>query len=288
MATLRSNRVAVLLGLSLCLAACGGSETPEQTSQANQTKQASQPAADDAAAWRSWLSASTQSPWQGEYVSNWDDEAAQEGSFVLLAPDSFYVQTRTALRQHSPEGQPAAQTVRVEIACDGEELRILLPAVLGSGPTIATMPADRLSALEEVDPLGSAGLFRLDSMSPWHLVRRTLDFGRAISSAEEDNQLHLQLEVPSGILARFPKDEEVRASLFLNMESSALLSLELSSPAHSLTVDFSNLEPVSNLDAARAATKLDVPKDAAPLALGPIVDGEILEATSTNLDQLGY
>lgn len=285
MATRRSSHVPVLLGSALILASCGGSESPNGAQQANRV---SLPAAEDASAWRSWLSASMQSPWQGDFVSNWDDEAAQEGSFVLLAPDSFYVRTRTALRQHSPEGQSAAQTVRVEVACDGEELLILLPAVLGSGPTIATMPANRLSALEEVDPLGKAGLFRLDSMSPWHLVRRALDFGRALSSAEENNQLHLQLGIPAGVLARFPKEEEVQATVFLEKGSAILSRLELTSATHTLTVGFSNMEKVEDLDAARAATKLDIPKDATQLALGPIVDGEASEAMSTNLDELGY
>ncbi len=285
MAIHRSSHVPVLLGFALFFSACGGSESPNGAHQANRV---SLPAAEDAGAWRSWLSASMQSPWQGDFVSNWDDEAAQEGSFVLLAPDSFYVQTRTALRQHSPEGQSAAQTVRVEVACDGEELLILLPAVLGSGPTIATMPANRLSALEEVDPRGNAGLFRLDAMSPWHLVRRALDFGRALSSAEENHQLHLQLEIPAGVLARFPRDQEVQATVFLEKGSAKLSRLELTSATHTLTVGFSNMEKVEDLDAARAATKLDVPKDATQLALGPIVDGEVSEAMSTNLDQLGY
>jgi len=285
MATLRFSPAAFVLGLALVPAACGGSETPNGTKQADPV---SLPAAEDAAAWRSWLSASMQSAWQGDFVSTYDEEAAQEGSFVLLGQAFFYVQTRTALRQHSPEGQAAAQSIQVEVACDGEELLILLPAVLGAGPTVASIAADRLSALEEVDPLGRAGLFRLDALSPWHLVRRSLDYGRPLSSAASEEHQQLQLEVPAGTLARFPKEEMVQATLFLHKESAVLDRLELVSSTHRLTVAFSKLEQIQDLQAAGDATKLEVPKGTTPLNLGPIVDAELQESTSTNLDQLGY
>lgn len=285
MAILRSSRVAVLLSFALALAACGGSETPEQT---DHTSQASQPAADDAAAWRSWMSASTQSPWQGEFVSNWDDEAAQEGSFVLLAPDSFYVQTSTALRQHSPEGQAASQRIDVAVTCDGQELRILLPAVVGAGPTLATLPAHRLGALEEIDPLGPAGLFRPDSLSPWHLLQRTLDYGDARSSARDNQVQQLALEVPPGTLARFPKDQAVQATLLLDHENGSPQQLTLASSNHTLVVTFADLQRIQDVESARANLTLTIPEDASTLLLEPIVDAEIAAAEATRLDQLGY
>lgn len=295
MVTLPSRRTAFGLVLASLLVACGNQESPQggQGQSASgqggsQVAQSPQPDAEDASAWRSWLSAAVQAPWEGDFLSTWDQDSAQEGHFTRLAPDLFHVQTRTALRQHSPEGQAADQAVNVEVACDGEELRILLPAVLGAGPTMATLPANRLGALEEVDPLGRAGLFRLDSMSPWHLLQRTLDYGRPQSSGVQDEVQQLRLEVPAGVLARFAKEEVVQAVIFLDAENAMPTSFRLTAGERTMHVSFLKLQRIQDVEAARASTKLVGPKNATALPLSDLVDAEIEAASAMNLDELGY
>jgi len=288
----------LLLGLLLSAAVglgCGGGEAaPEgndraSAESAHRTDLRNRPAADDAAGWKRWLSASVQAPWQGSFTSTWEGETAQHGTFTRLSADRFLVRLETAMTRHSPEGHAAEQSIQVEIACDGEQLRILLPAVLGAGPTMATLPASRMGALEEVDPQGQASQFRPDALSPWHLLQRTLDYGNAVSAVRNDEQTQtLSLEVPAGTLARFPKDSAVEATIELATPGDLPRQMTLVSGSRRLVVTFAELAAIDAQQAAALDLVLPMPADAITLALGALVDAEAAAASAVPLDQLGY
>ncbi len=267
------------------LLACGGGAADEGTGGSTGGGMSRPPAEEDAAGWRRRLATAVQSPWEGRFRSAWEGEAPQEGRFVRLASDRFQVRLRTALTRHEPDGAVTEQDIQVEIGCDGEELRILLPAVLGAGPTLATLPASRLGALEEVDPQGQASQFRPDALSPWHLLQRTLDYGRPVSSGVVEERQQLELAVPAGTLARFAKEEDVAALLRLDEEGRpAMLTLQAS--GRRLQVDFLELAPAD--PAAAGSLRIEAPAGAAALPLGGLVDADLEAANAIDLDQLGY
>lgn len=267
------------------LFACGGGMADGGNGGSTAGGMSRAPAEEDAAGWRRRLATAVQAPWEGRFRSAWEGEAPQEGRFVRLASDRFQVRLRTALTRHEPDGAVTEQDIQVEIGCDGEELRILLPAVLGAGPTLATLPASRLGALEEVDPQGQASQFRPDALSPWHLLQRTLDYGRPVSSGVVEERLQLELAVPAGTLARFAKEEDVAALLRLDEEGRPAM-LVLQASGRRLQVDFLEVAPAD--PAAAGSLRIEAPAGATALPLGGLVDADLEAANAVDLDQLGY
>lgn len=111
----------------------------------------------------------------------------------------FRVETHSRMMRSRPDGPVEYTDIIIHLACDGEELRILLPETSSNRGTMMFLDAARMGELPSTSPG-----FTLEQLDPLHLTASLLDrFTPTDLERSEDGTLLLNGRIPDGTLADF-------------------------------------------------------------------------------------
>lgn len=204
MKTFRSSllRSCGLLPFALLLCACSGSEqSTSESSEASAAEVASKRDVEERTA-EDWLALARDAALRPRTTSyTLQPGSAQQQSGISSYGDAqhFQVETHTELMRTRPDAPTEVTPITIRMACDGEELRIHLPAGAAGRETMMLLPAERLQELPQTSPG-----FTLEQLDPLHFLASALErFSVTSMEWKGEDQLLLVGSIPGGSLADF-------------------------------------------------------------------------------------
>ncbi|MGB0951937.1 MAG: hypothetical protein ACPG31_01810 [Planctomycetota bacterium] len=123
----------------------------------------------------------------------------QTGTSSFEDAQHFHVETHTELMRSRPDTPMEITPITIRMACDGEELRIHLPAGAAGRETMMLLPAKRLQELPQTSPG-----FTLEQLDPLHFLASVLDrFTVQSMEWKGEHQVLLVGSMPGGSIADF-------------------------------------------------------------------------------------
>jgi len=139
-------------------------------------------------------------PRQASYESISSRGTQQSGRVFFQDAIHFRVETILVMASTNPEGEVEQIEVPVTSATDGENLRIQLPAIYGSPPSVAVFPAQRFAELATVSLTSPLYRFRPESLNPILLAQALLACCASVEKPVEqpdDGMDHLIAALPT-------------------------------------------------------------------------------------------
>lgn len=169
------------------LASCSDDIAPSSGSTTAATAKSAADA-DSAADWLEVVREDLGAARQSSYTSSSARSGSQRGRLVFEDRTHFLVRSIIPVATTSSDGEAEDTEFEVVRAVDGKELRILLPAVLGTESSVAVFPVSRFDELAKLRPGHSLHRFRLESLNPVLMAQALLDVCTEVEETDGANQ----------------------------------------------------------------------------------------------------
>lgn len=246
----------------------GGGAHPEGAPAPAEAAAARGPEDRSAEDWVALARVATRSPRTTSFLLKPGGGEDQAGTASYLDATRFRVLNRSRMTRSRPDGPPEHTPLTIELACDGEELRILVSAAGRSG-NMMLLPAARLGELQQTTPG-----FTLEQLDPLHFTASLMERFHATSfEIQEGGRVLLEGTIPDGTLADFGMggtdvvDADAEVLIHLDQATSHVVRLQLLPKVlqdGALDLELSGLESAPT---GLSAYALALPPDAATMDL---------------------
>ena len=222
--------------------------------------------ADSAEDWLEVARSDLRSPRQSSYTSSSARSGSQRGRLIFEDRTHFLIRSIIPVASTSSDGEAEDTEFEVVRAVDGKELRILLPAVLGTASSVAVFPVSRFDELAKLRPGHSLHRFRLESLNPVLMAQALLDVCTDVEESEDSKQsddaddskgqrltADLQAEdlLSLGVIDLNDREPAFKLQVEIAMETGKFVGLKVlgaSSNAVRLQLQFQDLPQASRLN----------------------------------------
>ncbi len=245
----------------LCLVAaitsCGDNPAPSSGSESDSRSAIDLADADSAQDWLQVARADLDLARRSAYTSASVRSGSQRGRLVFEDRTHFLIRSIIPVASTSSDGDTADTEFEVVRAVDGKELRILLPAVLGTASSVAVFPVSRFEELAKLRPGHSLHRFRLEALNPVLMAQALVDAcSNAEDSSQESGTQHLIADLQAedlrslGVIDLNDREESFKLQVHVDTKTGKFLGLKVSgasSEAIRFQLQFTDLSSDSRL-----------------------------------------
>jgi outer membrane lipoprotein-sorting protein len=189
MATWPFSRQAIpALTVSVCLLAVLASCSDDVASTSGSAISTAIVDADSAEDWLEIARVDLSKPRQSFYTSSSARSGSQRGRLVFQDRTHFLIRSIIPVATTSSDGEAEDTEFEVVRAADGKELRILLPAVLGTESSVAVFPVSRFDELANLRPGHPLHRFRLEALNPVLMAQALLEVCTDVEEPDDSKQ----------------------------------------------------------------------------------------------------